>query len=680
MKLNLIDNTLDVESFKDFNISELLKSKVSGQRRTTRNGRSIKPWVIMYSDNYVIKGPFTQQNVVETILMRGRYLKEWGSDVVLLPLGTIIKQEGTYIIFDNIFKGKTFGGHSFDDDITDIVIDDLLIIEDDTYYYRALPNLNPKRVNVFVNGVKRMETKEEHEKRVVFLSELGHFKSTGNINLINDDDIYPLFRDLTYLYILNTGNMNPSNTLINQDGNVYIIDVDNNLTRPSESDINGYNFGYFYNKLTTDTDILIDRFYKYMTEVYNDIIIIDVINIDVRYESDNNERVSLKRKTIILQRYEAVMRLLKSPSSYVPSNISVGYRSVRSTGSYRIPVLISALQKFIRRGMVNETQQTISEMYNIGLYDQVLMTRLIKRLSVISVEDIGVANIDLVISVLKLTNEALNNHKNARNYRMGSYNGQTVVREDYNVLSLRSLCNIGKLLAESPKTRFSSWIYTAYNILKTDDKDVEEEFVRLCLNLDPRCLHYLTRINGTKRKDMESYKFLNLSTSKGMKSFHLIDIVLHSFNISNHYNHIIAESASNLAVTSDDLRTFSVLSTLLILYDLELMYDVCLNIESKLDNEYELRMGLYQDTLDLNNTTLRHYVYDIHVKGGARYDVIHRLYSDTDWYTNNLFSNSTLFFKHVGALINNEDEHWLSYGYIYDDNYYSYKSIYQHTY
>lgn len=104
---------------------------------------------------------------------------------------------------------------------------------------------------------------------------------------------------------------------------------------------------------------------------------------------------------------------------------------------FKLDEMKSGLQKYIRRGMVEKAMMCATELYRmIEVEAKGTQSNLYNRLAVISCEDIGPANMDLVLSVVNLVNEENRNFK-----RM-----------------IRAV----ELLCESSKTRIMSHLWFAY--------------------------------------------------------------------------------------------------------------------------------------------------------------------------------------------------------------------------
>ena len=81
-------------------LRELLAKYVCGQQRSSAR----KQFVILYG-SVALKGPFTK-DAATVIHSRSETLKKWNSPAVLHPLGCGSNEEGYWIIYDNLLKGR----------------------------------------------------------------------------------------------------------------------------------------------------------------------------------------------------------------------------------------------------------------------------------------------------------------------------------------------------------------------------------------------------------------------------------------------------------------------------------------------------------------------------------------------------------------------------------------------
>ena len=112
---------------------------------------------------------------------------------------------------------------------------------------------------------------------------------------------------------------------------------------------------------------------------------------------------------------------------------SIGY------SGYTTDIMKSALQKYIRRNIVERALLAARDMYRMGeIGGKSIVTNLYNRLIIIACEDIAIANTNLVIAIIKEI-----------------YNDE--VTRDSNLLAC-----IVTLLCQSSKTRLGSHLWCAY--------------------------------------------------------------------------------------------------------------------------------------------------------------------------------------------------------------------------
>lgn len=122
-----------------------------------------------------------------------------------------------------------------------------------------------------------------------------------------------------------------------------------------------------------------------------------------------------------------------------------GISHSRIFSGYTLSEAKSALQKFIRRSKISEAVQVAYELSAFRDISQAVLSNLVNRLSVISAEDIGPANIPLVSDVLVTFQ----------------------IENDY---SLKKILLLTEQLARSPKARICSWLSKAHpNFERVDD-------------------------------------------------------------------------------------------------------------------------------------------------------------------------------------------------------------------
>lgn len=134
------------------------------------------------------------------------------------------------------------------------------------------------------------------------------------------------------------------------------------------------------------------------------------------------------------RRARAVELLTRYASSLIPGS----WFSARSATGCKVPVLISALQKYIRRGYAFKARQVVDELLDLSIHNEAIRTGMINRLAVIAAEDITFANIPLLTIVLEQATKSI---------------------------SRKRLYELVESMARSPKSRILSEVSYGYGTL-----------------------------------------------------------------------------------------------------------------------------------------------------------------------------------------------------------------------
>jgi hypothetical protein len=171
-------------------------------------------------------------------------------------------------------------------------------------------------------------------------------------------------------------------------------------------------------------------------------ILIELIN---QYDTkDNNNDVES-----IIEEDEHITKDKVSTKKELPGGMKVSGMN-RSTGysGYSTGINKSALQKYVRRNMVEKALKSGFELFAFKSYVAGIVTNLYNRLSVIALEDIGIANPNLAITVVKYINDIRGLSTD-------------ITYSDVNEGAM--LGTIIQLLCESYKTRNIGWYSYAYS-------------------------------------------------------------------------------------------------------------------------------------------------------------------------------------------------------------------------
>lgn len=421
------EELLSSEELQLITLEYLLQNFVVGQKRTCKPNLFTKQWVFLYSDKFVLKGLYKEQQhkKIDQVVNRAKYLKEWNCNHVVLPLGIVTTPEGKYIVYPNLFRTSSFDTtHTYTE-------------SGGMYTYQILPLLS--------------------ENDGIIVKSKNYIDSVGPIR---EEYRYTLLRDLCLLYILDTGDMNLANILVDRSTGVpYIIDIDDNFGTDPNYQLYKRVYPFYFNKVTGP----MKEFDKLLKPYYNDVLsslldlnidVLEIIPLSNVYEKllvkenkVSKEKLKYTHTQLHCLRLNTCLRLLLSENfTYDPPEpIVLTRRSKMTAKGFHYADLVSALQKFVRRGMANEAISVVVELYNFSIYESYTLTNLVSRLCVITVEDIGIANPSLVVNTLRELIKFRTKKNDIKKYP-----------------TLERLIHIVELLCESEKTRYMSWIYNAY--------------------------------------------------------------------------------------------------------------------------------------------------------------------------------------------------------------------------
>ena len=179
------------------NLQNYLDNCLVGQKRTGKQ----KQFIFLDGD-YATKGPYSE-NRLTNVVNRSKILSEWKSTVAVLMVDQFTIDDGSFIRFPNIMKGYNLESEHHQESFS-------------SYKYNILKN-----------------------PPVISIGDALKSKNTW---------IYPLMEDmiltLCYCYILNVGDMNTRNSMVNlETKQFYVIDYDDNLGVAREDGV------FYFNKL-----------------------------------------------------------------------------------------------------------------------------------------------------------------------------------------------------------------------------------------------------------------------------------------------------------------------------------------------------------------------------------------------------------------------------------------------
>lgn len=381
-----------------FSLEEALNSKIVCQKRTGKNKR----FVFLDGDR-VIKGPY-ERNKVDRIMYVSKKLREWNSPFIVHPIEEIISGDNNiYLTFPNVSQGYPEQFEKY------------------TETFVSSYSTQPFTMNILKrSGVVKLGD---------VITDLGWI---GNY-------IPWLTLSLCHLFILGVGDMNLGNILVDiEKKRVYIIDYED-----QRSTIRDDEFFYFNKRPSKEKgNFWIKHVLPYSQPISE--------KLETLNSPEFTDRIN---KSIELLKNEVPI-LLHQPCDL--NNIGqMVYRGqfggTTTYSGHKVDEVKSALQKYIRRNKPQKALMSGLELFRMGELKEGrgIQTNLYNRLAVISAEDIGIANLPLVVSVISESLSASDG--NERNpYKTGL---------------------IIKLLSVSEKTRISSHLYNAYVVNKERAKD-----------------------------------------------------------------------------------------------------------------------------------------------------------------------------------------------------------------
>lgn len=399
-----------------FDLRYALENYPVCQKRTGRH----KQFVFL-TPTRVIKGPFKAYRV-ETIMRRKQFLQQWQTPLVVLPNDeqpidpTLERDENTFLTYPNLAAGYPIEtelcGETFSE-----------------YKYRVL-------------------------KRTGLVKLSDAIKQKANENVIGAA-VPDLIRALTHLYVLNVGDMHFANVLADlQKHTLHIVDFDENRSKDRDDE-------FFYlskepsreaayilakygrpaapgilQSLRILRETLTDPEYKArmdkalsLLSAYAQVPVpvakgdtVPIIPVGGRTHEDYKKMTVTMLKTLLDERKlrkvgnkeDLIQRLLAydtNPGGRAPGPKGQMYwnglrGNSKTYSGYPLDVMKSALQKYIRRGILDKALMAATEIFRMAeVGGEAGQTGVINRLSVIAVEDIGPANIPLVTEVLDHLNK-----------------------------------------------------------------------------------------------------------------------------------------------------------------------------------------------------------------------------------------------------------------------------------
>jgi len=408
----------------DETFSFLAENCYAGQKRTARHKQ-----VAFLNGEEVWKGPYKQDRI-DTILARSKILKHWNTPLIVHPL----RVEGEWIIFPNVaaeypIEKSFFNEETYSD-----------------YKYWVAERSIVEKMNYVLLKNKWLY------------------------------DIPDIIEACVHLWILGVGDVGMFNILVDQGKRVaYVIDYE-------EQSSNTRKGKYFY--FSKDPAMKFnwhDNASKHYHEV--SMRIKKLLDLSPDLAETINQAISLlgehgKGKMIGEKEEErgGEEEEVREEERREEENVSITgkmawhgmFGGTTTFSGYKMDVVKSGLQKYIRRSIANKALYCGFELFRLGSVGGggAAVTNLFNRIKVIAAEDIGIADFSIAISVINLVNMETRDPKHlksmiqmlssAKKTRLGSH-----------------LCNVYKR-PESRECSEKKGIIIDLDYSEEDDEFIEE--------------------------------------------------------------------------------------------------------------------------------------------------------------------------------------------------------------
>lgn len=391
-----------------------LANEIVGQKRTGKH----KQFVFLIGQ-YAYKGPY-QQGRLDNVISRSQIFQAWNTPCIVRALDHIPGSEGRFVRFPNIMTGYQLETEMHRESFSEL-------------QYRILKN--PP------------------------IFDIGHAIPS---NPWIPSEAENLILALCHCNILGVGDTNVRNTLVNPTTHeFFIIDIDDNLGTDRDDEVFYFSKPpakklLWYERVSSHYNTIADK----LTHLATDPIILErkltsrlerVISLLRRHARvfilRNNKAEPYYASTDQTREIQPITQNLANPERVMTLKIEnrVGemvWKGLRGGVSKTfsgidLDIAKSALQKYIRRNETTKAIMTAVELYRLGeVGGDPGVSNMYNRLAIIANEDIGAANVSLVLEVTRLVESGDRD--------------------------LSRLAAMVQLLAESPKTRIMSHAWRAY--------------------------------------------------------------------------------------------------------------------------------------------------------------------------------------------------------------------------
>lgn len=338
---------------------------------------------VFYNGDEVWKGPYSQDKI-DMIMHRSQMMKIWKTPLIVHPL----RSEGEWVIFPNIAADYPITSSSMNTESYS------------NYSYPVADRTVVDKMNYVIDKNKWIYNMPE------------------------------IIEAMVHLWMLRVGDTGMFNMLVDQQKKlVYVIDYEEHGGRKDGP--------YFYfSRDPAKSFQWYERMHVYYAEVARRI---EALNLPVG-NAVKKQAIELLMQYAITPQPESVQEVYEQGQMQWKGM----FGGSTTYSGYKVDVIKSGLQKYIRRGIVDKAVYCGFEMYRMGeVGGDAIVTNLYNRLRIIAAEDIGVADMGIALAVIDMVN-------------MGNRDPAT-------------LQSAIKMLALCQKTRVSSHLYTVFRKLEARD-------------------------------------------------------------------------------------------------------------------------------------------------------------------------------------------------------------------
>ena len=339
----------------EFSLQNALVNDVVCQKRTGR----AKQFVIMRGP-LIYKGPYSEERL-RNLRSRSEYFRKWNTPLIVHPNPDTLKsEEGPFVTYQNLAEGYPVEAEPHTESFTG-------------RQYRVL-----KRSGLLKVG-DTIKTKENQEWILAQMPDMLLALITTYVLSIGDQGLYNMLVDIPRKKI-------------------YLIDYDENRGGDRDDEL------FYYSKHPAKA--IVEKWLPLARACYPGVImeLKKIAELDPVFAPRVEKAISLMTPTIPLtERKEKPVTLQVVPTTAVGKMHFGGLFAGTTTFSgFTLDVVKSAVQKYIRRGMVEKAIMASVEMFRlVEVGGRAAQTNLFNRLAIIAVEDIGPANLPLVAAILE---------------------------------------------------------------------------------------------------------------------------------------------------------------------------------------------------------------------------------------------------------------------------------------